>query len=135
MDKLKKRKKDSGAAQQILNDDASQKQYIEMLTGIKQDMYNKDEEPKEESIEPSAEPVETQAEKLQDMIESTRNRKGGGELKRIPIESDLAEVYKMIAVREGVTLSGLVSNVLETYLDKHLKEVKKLLKPDNKFLV
>lgn len=121
-------------AQQALENEASQNQYLEILRGVKQEMY---EDPiKQDNVtEEEAPEVEVKAESIQEMIESTKIRKSSGELKRVPIDSDLAEVYKMIASREGVTLSGFISNVLETYLNNHLKEVKKRLKHGNKFLV
>lgn len=120
--------------QQLLENEESQNQYLEMLREVKQEMY--DEQTKQEDVvEEEAPEVDVKTESIQDMIESTKTRKSSGELKRIPVESDLAETYKMIASREGVTLSGLISNVLETYLNSHLKEVKKRLKHGNKFLV
>lgn len=134
MDKLKKRATNSSntqsVASQALSEQQSQEEYLNALKGIKSEIYNTKTEPSEETQE------ETQVTtgKLQDMIENTKLRKGG-DLKRIQIDSDLAEVYKLIAIREGVTLSGFVSNILESYLKDHMKEVKSLLKSGNKFLV
>lgn len=139
MDKLKKRNNSKGGtqlmAQQALENEQSQQSYLQMLQGIKEGMYETPKQQEPDATDKVPEQDNKKVESIQDMAERTKKREYSGELKRIPVDSEIAEVYKIIAAREGVTLSGFISNVLETYLDSNLKEVKSLLKKGNKFLV
>lgn len=137
--KLVKRNNSKGGtqlmAQQALENEQSQQSYLQMLQGIKEDMYETPKQQEPDVTDKVPEQDNKKVESIQDMAERTKKREYSGELKRIPVDSEIAEVYKIIAAREGVTLSGFISNVLETYLDSNLKEVKSLLKKGNKFLV
>ena len=113
-------------AQKALDEQRKQQEYINSLKEIKSEMYDT---PNEESE------TDNNEEKTETEVRQKKKRKDiqKGEL-RLKVDVELAEIFKMIAVQEGVTVSSYVSNILEGYLMENQKEIKALLKMKNKFL-
>lgn len=130
MEKLRPKKGVSSVSQKIaqmaLDEKESQDAYIETLKEVKSEMYNQPVDGEEASEEVT---TDNEVKKLRKKDKGVRR----GEL-RILVDAELAEVYKLIAVQEGISISSYISNILENYLMEHQKEIKSLLKTRNKFL-
>lgn len=109
-----------------------QQNYLDKLKAVKGEMYQEKQTTEEQK---------ENEEQLKDMVPVSNEQKNlvkkkgekKGEL-RIKCNAELAEIYKLIAVHEGVSLSNYVTNILEAYLVENLEEIKKMLKVKNKFL-
>lgn len=113
-------------AQKALDEQIKQEKYINSLREIKGEMYDAQVETGE--TEENEEKTETEVKQ-----KGKRKEIQKGEL-RLRVDTELADIYKLIAVQEGVTVSSYISNILETYLIENQKEIKALLKMKNKFL-
>ena len=145
--KLKPKTDSSKTDEQKLKERKEQDDYIELLNQVKENMYGdgvKDNSSKqtdtnstENQTDEALNVEEKESKTSLDELLETAKRKGKGkmEMTRVFVDKDLAEIYKLLAMREGVTMSSLMSAVLSEYLKDKVDDVKhRISTKRNKYL-
>lgn len=145
--KLKPKTDSSKTDEQKLKERREQDAYIELLNQVKENMYGdgvKDNSSKqtdtnstENQTDEALNVEEKESKTSLDELLETAKRKGKGkmEMTRVFVDKDLAEIYKLLAMREGVTMSSLMSAVLSEYLKDKVDDVKhRISTKRNKYL-
>lgn len=132
MDKLRKKKSDSPVnqvlAQNALNEKEAQENYLSTLREVKSQMYQEVQQGgKQEEVEEQASDMESKPKEQRSEDKKKKKRERKKEM-RIMCNAELTEVFKLIAVHEGVSLSSYITDILETYLKENIDEIKKILK-------
>lgn len=128
--------------EQKLKEQREQENYVDLLERVKSEMYAK-ESPNEQAntvpnenqtSETSKVSEKERKTRLEELLETAKN-KNKMEMTRVFVDKDLAEIYKLLAMREGVTMSSLMSAVLSEYLKDKVDEVKhRISTKKNKYL-
>lgn len=128
--------------EQKLQDQKEQEEYLNFLEGVKEEMYGKKSSqeqtntvPEQIQTDETSNVGEKQKKTELDELLETVKKKSKMEMTRVFVDKDLAEIYKLLAMREGVTMSSLMSAVLSEYLKDKVDEVKhRISTKKNKYL-